>query len=200
MPSVPAAWASTLIQPIAMAPLLSPKSVLLISTAFTSSYILAIYAHPSCRIKIVPPEAAPQAADSFTPPLNRNHPSIIKNRLLAASISTALSLASLPLILSSSQLTSTPLEPASALKVALRLAGFTLPKSWKEGAVLVVVPLGLTATLFMGSLWCNYLTGQLPGCKGWSFKSAFGGWEGIRNYILVHTNQLEQSGAWCRLR
>ncbi len=168
-----------------MAPLLSPKSVLLISTAFTSSYVLAIYAHPACRIKINPPQAPPQPADTFAPPLNRNHPRIIKNRLLAASISTAVSLASLPLILSSSQLTDTPLEPASALKVALRLAGLTLPSSWKEAAALVALPLGLTATLFTGSLWCSYLTGQLPGCKDWSLKTAFGGWQGVRNYIIV---------------
>lgn len=173
-----------------MAPLLSPKSVLLISTAFTSSYVLAIYAHPSCRINIEPPQPTPQPADTLTPPLNRNHPKIIKNRLLAASISTVVSLGSLPLILSSSQLTDTPLEPASALKVALRLAGFTVPKSWKEAAALVLVPLGLTATLFTGSLWSNYLAGQLPGCKGWNLNAAFGGWSGVRNYIIVRRHGL----------
>ena len=183
-----------------MAPLLSPKSVLLISTAFTSSYVLAIYAHPACRIKIDPSQAPPPpppaaAADTFTPPQDRNHPRIIKNRLLAASLSTALSLASLPLILSSSQLTDTPLEPVSALKVALRLAGLTLPRSWKEAAALVAVPLGLTATLFTGSLWCNWLAGQMPGCKGWTFREAFGGWQGVRNYIIVRSRQVR----WSRL-
>ncbi|KAI5479216.1 hypothetical protein MNV49_003910 [Pseudohyphozyma bogoriensis] len=167
---------------------ISPGASLLLSTGYTTAYLSAIYLLPQTRVDLAPP-APPPAPRPPTPddgtaptdpiastPRDRNHPEIIRARLLAVSVSTALSCASLALL---------PTSPASPSIPTL--LGLTLPSAPKQLLNLVALPLGLTATLFAGSLYIIGLRGGLPGQKWWSWRGAvrdFGGWQGVRNYIV----------------
>jgi len=179
-----------------MPPLLSTSSVLLLSGGFSASYLASIYLVPSARIRL-PPSPSPSSAkaqddppDIATPPAerrDRNHPSVIKSRLVAVSLSSLSSLLSIPFLLSNSSTTSS--NYTASIPRALQLLGFVLPSTWSETFKLIVYPIGLTASLFAGSLYIQYLEGDLPlQKKGGSWKSLkerFDGWRGIRNFVLV---------------
>lgn len=176
---------------------LSTTSAVLLSTAVTSSYLGSIYLHPATRINLNPPTSKSPPPPTVnptdpivatpTPPLpplprDRNHPTIIKLRLLAVSISTALSLLSVPFLLSYLPPSVNP-RPAT-----LDLLGLTLPTSLKHAARLLTFPLGLTAALFTGSLFVSGLAGDLPGQSGWTwtgFKREYFTWQALRNFVVV---------------
>lgn len=180
--------------------LLSSTSVLLCSTGFTSAYLGSIYLLPSTRIALpaVPPPPPPtstlsaEAADPIAgteanPPRDRNHPAVIRARLVAVSVASLASCASLPLLLAHSD---TFIYPTwrTAIPTALRLLGLGLGNG-NPAAKLILYPLGLTASLFAGSLYISWLAGELPGQRGsrtWAdWRAKFDGWRGIRTYILV---------------
>lgn len=168
-------------------PLISPGSVLLLSCGFGASYLASIYLVPSARIRLDPPPSPAAStrarplddpADIATPRherRDRNHPSVIKSRLVAVSLSSLCSLASIPYVL-----------PGVG---ALDLVGLALPPTWSERANLVAYPLALTASLFAGSVYIQYLEGDLPfqarGGRWKSLKERFDGWRGIRNYVIA---------------
>lgn len=172
-------------------PLLSETSVLLLSCGFSASYLSSIYLIPSARVhhpQPTPPKQDP--ADIVVPPQekrDRNHPSIIKSRLVAVSISSLSSLLSIPLILSHHSKTNQ--NYAQSLPKALELVGFILPRDWRETARMLSYPLGLTMTLFAGSLYVQHLEGDLPllqrGGSWKKLKERFDGWRGVRNFIVV---------------
>lgn len=180
-----------------MPPLLSETTVLLLSCGFSASYLSSIYLVPSARIRLPSPSTrrsqkpSSDPADISTPPderRDRNHPSVIKSRLVAVSLSSLSSLLSLPYILSKH----TPTHLAtytSSIPRALELAGLVLPSSWSETLRLIALPLGLTASLFAGSLYIQYLEGDLPlqkkGGTWKSLKERFDGWRGIRNFVIA---------------
>lgn len=183
-------------------PLLSPTSTLLCSSAFTSAYLGSIYLLPSTRVSLAHPQSGPTEPQDIaatvpaaaTPPerRDRNHPSVIKARLLAVSLASVASCASVPAILQRAAPATYP-SYRSALPVAARLLGLALPSSpatkWGDLPRLVAYPLGLTASLFAGSLYILALEGELPGqarARTWaSWKTKFAGWRGWRNYVLV---------------
>ncbi|GAA5971045.1 hypothetical protein JCM3765_006382 [Sporobolomyces pararoseus] len=182
-----------------MPAVLSSSSVLLLSCGFSASYLSSIYLVPSARIRLTSPSTTnttskDDPADIVTPPKerrDRNHPSVIKSRLIAVSLSSLSSLLSIPYILSKSTL-STPTTFSTyqaSIPRALQLLGFVLPSSWSETFKLLVFPFGLTASLFAGSLYIQYLEGDLPlQKKGGSLKSLkerFDSWRGIRNFVLA---------------
>ncbi|GAA6059270.1 hypothetical protein JCM10212_006663 [Sporobolomyces blumeae] len=184
-------------------PLLSPTSTLLVSGAFSASYLASIYLVPSARVRLATP-ASSRASDAdrsatrqgepddlATPPVehrDRNHPTVIKARLVAVSLSSISSLAAFPFVLAHALPTRYPTY-SSTLRRAVQLLGLALPPTWTDAIRLVVFPLGLTASLFAGSLYVLYLEGDLPGqLKGgkWkSLKARFDGWRGIRNYVVA---------------
>ncbi|POY75739.1 hypothetical protein BMF94_1149 [Rhodotorula taiwanensis] len=180
-------------------PLLSSTSVLLCSTAFTSAYLGSIYCLPSTRIASSSNSPRPQplstseeadpitATPASSPPRDRNHPSVIRARLVAVSTASLASAASLPFILSSAD-SQTYSTWRAAVPAAVRLLGLSKPESIQSLAKLVAYPLGLTASLFAGSLYISWLAGELPGqagAKTWSsWRSKFDGWRGIRTYIV----------------
>ena len=182
-----------------MPAVLSPSSVLLLSCGFSASYLSPIYLVPSARIRLPSPSTSnttskDDPADIATPSKerrDRNHPSVIKSRLIAVSLSSLSSLLSIPDILSKSALptTTTFTTYKASISRALQLLGFVLPSSLSETLKLLVFPLGLTASLFAGSLYIQYLEGDLPlQRKGGSWKSLkerFDSWRGIRNFVIV---------------
>ena len=182
-------------------PLLSPTSTLLCSSAFTTAYLGSIYLLPSTRVSLaqpLPPPGEPQDIASTVPAgaperRDRNHPAVIKARLLAVSLASAASCAALPAILQHAAPTSYPSYRA-AVPAAVQLLGLALPSSstrWADLARLVAYPLGLTASLFAGSVHIHAIEGELPGqvrARSWaSWAARFGGWRGVRNYVLVRS-------------
>ncbi|GAA6021093.1 hypothetical protein JCM11491_004413 [Sporobolomyces phaffii] len=182
-----------------MPPLLSDTTVLLLSCGFSASYLSSIYLVPSARIRLPhraanaptgpPTTSKDDPATVSTPPAerrDRNHPGVIRARLVAVSLSSVSSLLSVPYILSKSSLGS---PYRSSISRALRLCGFVLPSTWRESFNLIVYPLGLTATLFLGSLYVQYIEGDLPlqkrGGTLESLKQRFDGWRGVRNFVLA---------------
>ena len=181
--------------------LLSPTSVLLCSTGFTSAYLGSIYLLPSTRIALppVPPppssalsaeDADPIAGTEANPPRDRNHPAVIRARPVAVSVASLASCASLPLLLTHNDPFTYPTWRTAA-PTALRLLGL----GTRPAVKLILYPLGLTASLFAGSLYISWLAGELPGQRGartWAdWRAKFDGWRGIRTYILVRPPPLE---------
>ncbi|GAA5958830.1 hypothetical protein JCM21900_003941 [Sporobolomyces salmonicolor] len=179
-------------------PLFAPTSVLLLSTAFTTSYLGSIYLLPSTRISLPPPpptasdatdlaNSIPASDPSAAAPekRDRNHPAVIKARLLAVSFSSVSSCLALPVVLSRY----TGESFSASIPPSLELLGLTLPPTCADMARLVLFPLGLTASLFAGSLYIQYLEGELPGqWRGgrWaSLKQRFDGWRGMRTYVVA---------------
>lgn len=204
--------------PYAMAPLLRSDSALLCSSAFTVAYLGAIYLLPSTRISLPassklartapqsdastavpvvdPLVAQPPAADS--PPRDRNHPAVIRARLVAVSAASLASCAAVPLLLLRADSSAAYPSWRAALPAALRLLGFSTPTTAAAGttttaaaslARLVLYPLGLIASLFAGSFYVSALAGELPGQGGartWAtWRNKFDGWRGIRTYLVV---------------
>ncbi|GAA5867209.1 hypothetical protein JCM8547_003119 [Rhodosporidiobolus lusitaniae] len=179
---------------------------LLLSGAFTTAYLGSIYLLPSTRVSLPPPPPAnpPEAdlASSIPAKQNpqaskrdRNHPSVIKARLLAVSLASTASCAALPFAVSTSA-SSSFAGYRAALPVSLRLLGLSLPSTTAaQTARLLFLPgLGLTASLFAGSFYVQYLAGELPWQPEWTrakggwfsvFKSKFEGWRGVRNLIVA---------------
>ncbi|GAA5942642.1 hypothetical protein JCM3775_003665 [Rhodotorula graminis] len=184
-------------------PLLSPTSTLLCSSAFTTAYLGSIYLLPSTRVSLAqqpapadPQDVATSVSAAAPDRRDRNHPSVIKARLVAVSLASAASCAALPAVLQHAAPATYPSYRA-AIPAAVRLLGLSLPSSfstssstrWADLARLVACPLGLTASLFAGSLYILALEGDLPGqarVRSWaSWTAKFGGWKGVRNYILA---------------
>ena len=172
--------------------LLSSTSVLLCSTGFTSAYLGSIYLLPSTRIASAAPQSStlsaeaadPIAGTEANPPRDRNHPAVIRARLVAVSVASLASCASLPLLLARNDPFTYPTW-RTAVPTALRLLGLGTRPSVK----LILYPLGLTASLFAGSLYISWLASELPGQSGsrtWAdWRAKFDGWRGLRTYILV---------------
>ncbi|KWU41772.1 Abi-domain-containing protein, partial [Rhodotorula sp. JG-1b] len=117
------------------------------------------------------------------PPRDRNHPAVIRARLVAVSVASLASCASLPLLLARNDPFTYPTW-RTAVPTALRLLGLGTRPSVK----LILYPLGLTASLFAGSLYISWLASELPGQSGsrtWAdWRAKFDGWRGLRTYIL----------------
>ncbi|GAA5840770.1 hypothetical protein JCM11251_001693 [Rhodosporidiobolus azoricus] len=190
-------------------PLLSTTSTLLASTGFTTAYLSSIYLLPSTRVSPsnphkktdAPPEqdiASSIPAASSAPPRDRNHPAVIKARLVAVSLASLSSCAAFPLLVSPWARTSLA-SYRLALPIATKLLGFSLRPSASSSFFptadlvrLILYPLGLTASLFAGTWYVQYLAGDLPWQKGWTsggwwktVKSKFDGWRGMRNYVVA---------------
>ncbi|GAA6055966.1 hypothetical protein NBRC10513_004975 [Rhodotorula toruloides] len=173
--------------------MLSGWATLACSAAVSTSYVGSIYLLPSTRTRHTPtssphPDLTEDIATAAptNPPRDRNHPAVIKARLLAVTLASLSSCAAVPSILAHSQPTLFPTY-SSAIPRALSLLGLALPSTPANLARLVLYPLGLTASLFLGSLYVAYLEGELPGQRGartWvDWKRKFEGWKGVRNYI-----------------
>lgn len=183
---------------LAMAPpvLLSPSPTLLISSAFTTAYVGSVYLFPHTRISIKSPAGAAEPSEGSTtvpegvplpaaappsPPRDRNHPAVIRARLCAVSLASALSALSIPRIVRW-------LNPQAILPPLHHLLGFSLPSSPAILGRLVALPLALTASLFAGSLYITWLCEGIPGQSRWSWTGAkreFGGWAGVRTLLVV---------------
>ncbi|GAA5916723.1 hypothetical protein JCM6882_005788 [Rhodosporidiobolus microsporus] len=188
-------------------PLLSTSSTLFASTGFTTAYLASIYLLPSTRVAhsshpkkhddAPPPEQdiASSVPAQRDPPRDRNHPAVIKARLLAVSLASTASCAAFPLLLSSSTLSpSLSSSYRAALPLSLKLLGLALPSSPLDAARLALYPLGLTASLFAGTWYVQYLAQELPWQAQWTHahggwwaavKSKFDGWRGVRNYVVA---------------
>lgn len=167
--------------------MLSTTSSILLSTAFTTTYLASIYILPHTRIDST---SNPSITPSSIPPRDRNHPSIIRARLLAVTLS---SLASASCLL---HLPLSPLSPSLPPPTAMSLLGLP-PTPLALLPRLVFLPLGLTATLFAGNFWVVGLRGELPFQRGWSWariRREMGGWEGVRNYVLVSSSSCARTG------
>lgn len=169
---------------------ISSISTLLLSTAYTTAYLTSIYLLPSTRIdsslqpqptqllsQSIPATSTSTSTPSPSPlPRDRNHPDIIKARLTGVSISTLISCISLRYVL-----------PSSSSHSVASLLGLHIPVNPGQLVNLLVLPMGLTVTLFAGSFWIMAIEGELPGQKSFSWqrvKDGFAGWQGIRTYIM----------------
>lgn len=176
--------------------MLSPLATLACSAAVSSSYVASIYLVPSTRTRtrtdahpraVTPPQdiAASAPAD---PPRDRNHPAVIRARLAAVSLASLASAAALPAVLQRAHPALFPTYRSAVLR-ATALLGLALPPSARHLARVVLYPLALTASLFLGSVYVAYLDGDLPGQPGartWAhWKRKFDGWKGVRNYLAV---------------
>ncbi|SCV74336.1 BQ2448_6768 [Microbotryum intermedium] len=173
--------------------LYSPSSTLLISTAFTTAYVSSIYLFPASRVSSArsrpiarsPPTSSTGSTHALIPPTaiprDRNSPSVIRARLLAVTISSSLACLSI-----SSLLQRYP--PSLVHPPASTLLGLDLPSSFSKLLNLIAYPLGLTASLFLGSFYVAFLDGSLwPGQRAFRWgvlRDQFWSLQGIRNYVV----------------
>jgi len=201
----------------------APMGTSLASLGFTAAYLGSIYLLPSSRVSHLfpspspspPPPASdvassiPAATPAPSPRRDRNHPSVIKARLTAVSLASTASCAALPFLVSPASVT-TWAGYRAALPASLKLLGLTFPTGASAAQLtrLLLLPgLGLTATLFAGSFYIQYLAGDLPWQREWTrtrggwwsvAKAKFDGLKGLRNYILVRIRSVSTS--FTRLR
>ena len=156
---------------------LSTSTAVGLCTLHTVLYLSSIYVLPSTRISSAPPPTTTTSDFPPAAPLTRNSPIIIRRRLVAVSLASLSSLYLLSRIIPAG---APPLLVTAGLSLATR--------SPAECARVLLLPLGLTVSLFSGSLLVAGLQGDLIGQAGWSWKRAkddFGGWIGLRTYVIV---------------
>ncbi|KAK4048020.1 CAAX prenyl protease [Microbotryomycetes sp. JL201] len=189
------------------AQLLSVGSAVLLSSTYTCLYVgsvilvppfpVAAAANATSRAAVEPVAAQPASSVTASVPsgtaLNearskprrdRNDPGVIKSRLLAVSVATLAAVSSV--VHTVKQHPSTPRD-ISVTSVLVRMGLWVSQRpTWSEWVKLVCLPLGLTASLFAGSLYVSALTHTLP-CQRYGnwhhIKQEFITLQGLRNFV-----------------
>ncbi|KAJ6514753.1 hypothetical protein DFH09DRAFT_1049058 [Mycena vulgaris] len=141
-----------------------------LALGFASSYVGSIYIVKKARI----PFPGSDAAGNHVQPGSRDDPSVIRARLTAATIASALGCGIVYYLVDR-------YTPPSTHAVAPMLAilGIRMPAT--------LVSCLQTPLLFLGPLYASFLASALPGQSAYSlnrnFFDVFGTWIGFRNYI-----------------
>ncbi|KAM0787853.1 hypothetical protein ACM66B_003906 [Microbotryomycetes sp. NB124-2] len=188
--------------------LLSVGTAVLLSSTYTCLYVGSVVLVPPFPVKgkeacstsraaVEPVVAQPSGLASATdaspgaqnepqtqPRRDRNDPGVIKSRLLAVTLASVAAVSSV--VHQIKQLSATPsnISVTSVLvKMGLLVSRRT---SWQQVSNLVTLPLGLTASLFAGSLYVSWLTETLPFQRfgKWAHvKAEFLSLQGLRNFV-----------------
>ena len=186
-------------------PPLSLNKAHIYNVAVTSGYVFPLYLMKHTRLSFSASPSAGVGRERVKQPEERwrDDPSVIKARLLSASISTAVAcgwayaviryiwksyipvrFSIFSFVRSYSDVPfqeNTPSWSFIKPRLGLTLSGDTIP------AYLV------TPALFMGPLYVRYLQGELP-FKCWTFKDVrdtFFTWTGFRNFVVVRPSVLD---------
>ncbi|KZV99988.1 hypothetical protein EXIGLDRAFT_604880 [Exidia glandulosa HHB12029] len=163
-------------------PVLSSGVALVASLAVAGSYVGSLYLFKSSRLVFARPktDGLRDAHERQRVPGEqwRNDPRVIKARLTAVSLSTALCCA---LVFALVWHAVPEHDAGLALETTLEFLGFAPDEQ-------LFTPHLLTPLLFAGPLYVSYLDGSLPFQHLWSWqrsvKPIISTWEGVRNYIV----------------
>ncbi|KAI0760690.1 hypothetical protein C8Q74DRAFT_1387744 [Fomes fomentarius] len=160
---------------------------------FTFSYVGSLYVSRSARLSFKRGASVNLRDGEERSKENderwRNDPDVIRARLLAASLSTALSVYAVHwlvqgIIAESEQKT----NPLTTLETTLARLGVTLNFA-KHNPLYIILPCLIAPVLYLGPLYAGYLTETLPLQRGWSFHrdalTMFTTWVGVRNYVVA---------------
>ncbi|KAI0641398.1 CAAX protease self-immunity-domain-containing protein [Trametes meyenii] len=157
---------------------------------FTLSYVGSLYLSKSARLSFKngvslstrPGEERAKEHDERW----RNDPGVIRARLLAASVSTAVSVAALYWLVQSVTPESEK-NQLSALVSTLARLGITVD-FLGTSPFLIVLPCLVAPTLYLGPLYVAWLCETLPFQRRWSvqvsLRPLFTTWVGLRNYVI----------------
>ncbi|OSD05062.1 hypothetical protein PYCCODRAFT_1362778 [Trametes coccinea BRFM310] len=179
-------------------PLVFPTPLIPLSTAhayaafFTFSYVGSLYLSKSARLSfkhgvtVNARPGEPRVKDSEE--RWRNDPEVIRARLLAASVSTALSVAAVFwLVRSVTPESELRKHPSAPVWSALARLGVTLDIA-HGNPLRLVLPCLVTPMLYFGPLYASWLCETLPLQRRWSVQGSlsplFTTWIGIRNYVV----------------
>lgn len=178
-------------------PLLSTGFAVGACTLFTASYVGGLYVSPTTRI------GSTKAKDEKGNPLDRNHPKVIKARMVVASLSTVVSLVSTGVVLTRLEQPSTwwvvrALTACRRMGLPLPMPSFLTSNSLPFHPPIshfcawlvkqVVLPLSLTSALFAGPLYVAYLHRTLPFQDHFDVcghaRDKVGTLSGLRNFVV----------------
>ncbi|CDO71063.1 hypothetical protein BN946_scf184844.g67 [Trametes cinnabarina] len=159
---------------------------------FTFSYVGSLYLSKSARlffkngvtVDIRPGEERTKESEERW----RNDPEVIQARLLAASVSTSMSVAAVFwLVRSVTPASELKKDPTAYVWSAFARLGMTL--DFKHGnSLYIILPCLVAPVLYLGPLYASSLCETLPLQRRWNVKGSllplFTTWIGIRNYLL----------------
>ncbi|KAI0353885.1 Abi-domain-containing protein [Trametes cingulata] len=160
---------------------------------FTVSYVGSLYLSKSARLIFkngVTLSARPGEERAKEPEERwRDDPDVIRARLVAASTSTALSVAAVYwLVRSVTPESELHKDPLAAFKSTLARLGLTLDFT-SASRLSILLPCLVTPALFLGPLYVAWLCETLPLQRRWSVRGdllpIFTTWIGVRNYIVA---------------
>jgi hypothetical protein len=149
----------------------------LLNTLFTTSYVGSMFLLPSSRT------GGGRRDPKTGALLTRDTPRVIRARMSGVSIASVASL------LAVAALAKQQYPSHSAQDLATLLGLWKPGMSLKQLVLLSALPLGCTASLFLGPLYTMFLEGRLLGQHNWSFKvdvlATLQRLTGLRNFIIV---------------
>ncbi|KAI0628643.1 CAAX protease self-immunity-domain-containing protein [Trametes polyzona] len=168
------------------------SSAHLFAAFFTFTYVGSLYLSKAARLSFKNTEAEgvlygeerlKQKEERW-----RNDPEVIRARLFAASVSTALNVVAVYWLLHS-VIPKKELHkyPGLALTSTLARLGLTLDFG-QQTALWLIFPCLVAPVLYLGPLYVEYFSETLPGQRRWSFQNnvlpLVNTWTGLRNYVV----------------
>ncbi|KAL1948736.1 hypothetical protein VTO73DRAFT_10542 [Trametes versicolor] len=159
---------------------------------FTFSYVGSLYLSKGARLYFksgVKVDTRPgEEREKESEERWRNDPDVIRARLVAASLSTALSVGMVYWLVQSvtpgSELRKDPFAP---LQTALTRLGLTLDFA-RNSPLWAILPCLVVPVLYLGPLYVSWLCETLPTQRRWSVRGSLlplvSTWVGIRNYVV----------------
>ncbi|OJT11625.1 hypothetical protein TRAPUB_11853 [Trametes pubescens] len=178
--------------PLAFAtPPISVSTAHALAAFFTVSYVGSLYLSKGARLYFkndVKVDTRPdEEREKDSEERWRNDPDVIRARLVAASMSTALSVGVVYWLVRSVTPES-EVYPFTSLQSTLARLGLTLGSS-RNSPLWVILPCLVVPVLYLGPLYVDWLCQTLPTQRRWSVQGSLlplvSTWVGIRNYVVV---------------
>ncbi|KAI0717157.1 hypothetical protein C8Q76DRAFT_426110 [Earliella scabrosa] len=177
--------------PVLTVPPISTSTAHAFAAFLTFSYVGSLYVSRSARLSFKNGPSLKvrdgEEREKGTEERWRNDPDVIRARLLAASLSTMLSVyAVYRLVQSVTPEAEAKTKPFAALESTLARLGVTL--DFGSNPLYMALPCLVAPVLFLGPLYADYLAEILPFQRRWNFRYSvlpmFTTWVGVRNYIV----------------
>ncbi|KAH9917138.1 uncharacterized protein BXZ73DRAFT_92399 [Epithele typhae] len=174
-----------------LSPPISVSTAHAFAAFFSFSYVGSLYLSKSARLKFdknAKPKSESEERERRNDERWRNDPDVIKARLLAASVSTTLSVCAVFwLVKSLIPEADIAADPSAPLQTGLARLGLTFTIA-QDNPFAIILPCLVAPVLYFGPLYAEFLSEELPFQRNFSFathiKPTFFSWVGLRNHAI----------------